>query len=441
MLQYVQNRSFSYARNMLYNFRAFYLAQLHGKPEECLQVELEDVLNYRSGLSLETEWQLGYVRTLLDSMDNSGFGVASLEALQYLRGARFRRNVRGTAIRTRDPETGAFEDTELLYIQSCLNDCYADGRITLYQFAVAWLLIAYGSRPCQIAALKECDLVVSNGSDGKAYSLRIPRAKQIGQSERGEFKLRHCSKPIGQLIEEVIDWNSREFQGINLEKEKWPLFFADRRERFSVDHHISAERVYYIFNDVISRISNLKTNAKRFRSTIAQRAVDDGKDKYTVAELLDHSSTQSVYPYFDASPKIVARLDRALAMELAPLAQAFSGAVVHNENDAVRGGDRSSRIYDRTLQDNVSAALGNCGQTGLCELSAPYACYTCRRFQPWIDGPHDEFMEKLIADRQRMVDNGYSPRIFEIRDRTILAVAQVIQYCDGKLDVPLESLK
>ncbi|WP_441229528.1 site-specific integrase [Tardiphaga sp. 215_C5_N2_1] len=439
MLRVAERSSFGYTVNMFSHFLNLYLSQLHGKAAICSEVSLEDVLNYRATLCEQTEWKLGYVRRMFVDLHEMGLSITSHQAKEYLDDARLRRNVSGTEIRTRDPHTGAFDDVELLHIQSSLNENYERGKITLYQYAVGWLLIAYGSRPCQIAALKASDLIVVTSDDGKNYALRIPRAKQMGEEIRESFKVRHCSKAIGQLLEEVIEHNNMVYSGLDLERESWPLFFASRRERDSVDHHTSVERISYIMDSVVGRISRLKTNSRRFRSTIGQRAVDDGKDKYTVAELLDHSNVQSVAPYFEAGPKIVVRLDRALAMEMAPVAQAFSGTLVNGENEARGGDNRSSRIYDRTLQDNV--ALGTCGQSGPCELSVPYACYTCRRFQPWVDGPHEEFMNSLIADRQRMVEEDYSPRIFAIRDRTILAAAQVVQYCivaRGILEEPQE---
>ncbi|MGO7609345.1 hypothetical protein ACC695_38920, partial [Rhizobium ruizarguesonis] len=77
--------------------------------------------------------------------------------------------------------------------------------------------------------------------------------------------------------------------------------------------------------------------------------------------------------YFEASPAMVLRLDRQLAMELAPLAQAFAGVVVNTEADELRGGDRSSRIYDRSLIDNVADPMGTCGQMSFCGLAVPFA--------------------------------------------------------------------
>jgi hypothetical protein len=48
-------------------------------------------------------------------------------------------------------------------------------------------------------------------------------------------------------------------------------------------------------------------------------------------------------------------------------------------------------------------------------------------------------MAALIADRERMVAEEYNPKIYTIRDRTILAVAEVIQLCSGDRDLSSEA--
>ena len=370
-------------------------------------------------------------------MEALGYGVCSDEAISFLRNSKIKGNVKGTSIRTRDPEEGAFSDSELLSIQSSLNDAYANGEVEFQSYAMAWLFLAYGARPVQIASLKEKDLVISvDASGARFYALRIPRAKQHGERVRDSFKTRYCSKQIGQLLELLVEKN----RSLKIDQEiadgEWPLFINDRKGDLpGLSYHISSKSLGARLKKTLGRLTGLKTNTKRFRITLAQRAVDDGKDKYTVAELLDHSDTQNVAVYFEASPAMVERLDRHLAMELAPLAQAFAGVLVLAEAGARRGDDPASRIYDKTLRNNVDRPLGTCGQMSFCGLHAPFACYTCRHFQPWIDAPHEEFLRALIEDRDRMVAEGYSPKIYNIKNRTVLAVAEVIQLCTAETEM------
>jgi integrase len=430
-----KEKSFAHGSNLYNNFLWFYRSVLSMLNASCERIELSHILTFKATLNDATEWKLGVLRILLTDMSRLGFGIASDEVLEYLESSTIRGNIKGTSIRTRDPNKGAFSDTELLAIQSSLNDAYASGEISLYGFAIVWLFLAYGCRPIQIAAMKEKDLLVSENGDGKAYALRIPRAKQRGRGHRDVFSARYCSKPIGALLERVIERNASRRVELQLDEGDAPLFISREVGGMpELEYHRTSHSIGATVNTAIKRLSGLKGNSKRFRITLGQRAVDDGKDKWTVAELLDHSDTQNVEVYFEASPAMVLRLDRHLAMTLAPLAQAFSGVVVETEQEARRGNDRSSRIYDRTLVDNIADPLGTCGQMSFCGLAAPYACYTCRHFQPWIDGPHEEFMAAMIADRKRQEDDGISPKIFTIRDRAILAAAEVIQLCSAEKD-------
>ncbi|TCA66468.1 site-specific integrase [Rhizobium leguminosarum] len=435
LVWYLEHCSFSHAKNLYNRFVAFYFKVFSLRNDICDTVEISDILNYRATLNHKTEWKLGTLRILLEGAGSLGCSFCSQAVQDYLREATIRGNIKGTSIRTRDPKGGAFSNAELMSIQAAMNDAYAEGRIKLYPYAAVWLFLAYGPRPIQIAALKESDLVVAENNDGRAYALRMPRAKQHGQGLRTAFKTRYCSKQIGILLEEVILANRKMRKQVGLVGDDWPMFMARQDgELPGLRFHMSSQQIGYLLNEAAARVIGLKTNAKRFRITLAQRAVDDGKDKHTVAELLDHSDTQNVGVYYEASPAMVPRLDRHLAMELAPIAQAFAGVVVAFDEKHGREINPSSRIFDRSLNNAADEALGLCGQMSFCGLAIPYACYTCRHFKPWLDGPHEEFMAALIDDRERMIAEDISPKLYTIRDRTILAVAEVIQLCAAQLD-------
>ncbi|RWL85676.1 MAG: site-specific integrase [Mesorhizobium sp.] len=437
LARHAENNSYAHFQNIFSRFLAFYRAELEDLATPCGKVSLPHVLNYKTKQSAATEWKLGVLRILFLDMEALGYGICSDEAVRFLRDSTIKGNVKGTSIRTRDPEEGAFSDGELLSIQSAVNEAYARGDLDLPTYAMAWLFLAYGARPIQIAALKEKDLVVCADANGtRFYALRMPRAKQHGEGTRDSFKTRYCSKQIGQLLELLIKENRALKADSRIADGEWPLFIANAEGNLPrLQYHMSSHAVGRQLRTKLGRITGLKANAKRFRITLAQRAVDDGKDKYTVAELLDHSDTQNVEVYFEAGPAMVERLDRHLAMELAPLAQAFAGVLVLSEADARRGDDPRSRIYDKTLRNNVDRPLGTCGQMSFCGLHAPFACYTCRHFQPWLDAPHEEFLLALIEDRDRMVAESYSPKIYNIKNRTILAVAEVVQLCAAETEM------
>jgi hypothetical protein len=60
---------------------------------------------------------------------------------------------------------------------------------------------------------------------------------------------------------------------------------------------------------------------------------------------------------------------------------------------------------------------------------APIACYTCAYFQPWLDGPHEEVLDGLIGQRDRVAALTGDLKVASTNDRLILAVSDVIHRC------------
>ncbi len=180
--------------------------------------------------------------------------------------------------------------------------------------------------------------------------------------------------------------------------------------------------------DSVSERTGVKiyVTASRFRRTLGTRAAREGLNELVIAELLDHSDTQNVGVYIEAVPEIVERIDKGMAMHLAPLAQAFVGVLIDNEASATRAGDPSSRIV---TPDDLSRPVGSCGSYGFCGAMAPIACYTCRNFQPWVDGPHERILDQLVAERERIFSETGDLTIASVNDRVILACAEVVRLC------------
>ncbi len=171
----------------------------------------------------------------------------------------------------------------------------------------------------------------------------------------------------------------------------------------------------------------LKVSARRFRYTLATRAIDNGASAYEVADALDHSDLQNVGVYFDVHSNIVTHIDQAVAMALAPRAQAFA-KLVEREDDAERGDQHGSRCYYGDRERDIVEPVGTCGNHSFCNISAaPLACYTCPMFQPWMDGPHDLVLDGLLRDREKKSELGLNPKMVAINDHVIIEVAGVIQ--------------
>ena len=170
----------------------------------------------------------------------------------------------------------------------------------------------------------------------------------------------------------------------------------------------------------------LNISSNRFRYTTGTRAAREGFGEMVIAELLDHSDNQNAGVYIENIPEHVESLDKAVGHHLARYAQAFAGVLIDEEKDATRGDDLNSRIKID------GEGIGSCGSYGFCGANVPIPCYTCIHFQPWLDGPHEVVYEELIAERNRLVDVTGDMQIAAVNDRSILAVADVIQQCTAR---------
>lgn len=352
---------------------------------------------------------------------------------------KLRKRETGIAVLTWDPELGPFTSIEQVGIQDALNEAYGAGRLSEEIYLLAWLFIALGSRPVQLAALKVCDVVRSLAADGtESFLLLVPRAKQQNPLLRQELKPRALVNQIGRPLFHYAQRVSERFIGEFPDSHQAPLFPFPLHSRCSVSgqgwgkYHRTSESLRGLLVSALDKLSVrsertgavINVCALRFRRTFGTNIAREGHGVLVIADLLDHSRTDSAGVYVAATPELAIRIEKATALYMAPLAQAFNGQLIDHESSAIRGADRSSRIIDLRI-DQSARPMGSCGSFSFCGLNAPVACYTCQCFQPWLDGPHEAVLDFLLEDAKRYSDG----RIAAINDRTLLAVAEVVQLC------------
>ncbi len=423
-----QNRSTSHARNSFESYAAF-CRKILGN-HETDEIRLEHLLKWRQSLTPTTVWKLAVVRGLLERAEGLGFGMCSQEAHAYLRDAVIPGNRKGVDVRTRDPDRGPFTTLELETLNAAINRGYASGRVSLSDYGLCLMLMAYGIRPMQIASMKVSDLIPATGAGGETvFTLRIPRAKQRGHVARDSFRFRACDARIGEVLTLLSAQVTGRFAGID--SGQAPLFIGAGRGGIpGFDFHMSAKEVGVRVTAVLGTLAPFPANARRFRYTLATRARDDGANIFVLADLLDHSDTQNVKVYTEGGPDVVETLNRTMALELAPVAQAFAGLLVSRHDPLAAEGGTGKRIHERALSDGDDP-LGNCGRHGFCGLTRPLACYTCMNFRPWEDGPHSQMLDRLLAERELQRLKGRSPRIYGLLDRTVAAIAMVVRLCEN----------
>ncbi|KJK04647.1 hypothetical protein UB44_03275 [Burkholderiaceae bacterium 26] len=447
LLWYAENRAAQYVTSLFYRSKKLFLfkSSISGKPLS--EITDVDLLNYKSNIGPDREWYLGTLSGFLEQWALLGLNGVTESALLLLTQLRLKGCPKGVAIATMDPTDGPLTALELEAIQAALNITYASNSVSLDDYVLCWLLMALGQRTKQYAALRVSDIRPVPAGDGSlTYVLRMPRAKTGSSDPRAEFKDRVLSPDLGPLVMKQAAQVKARFVGVLVDVEEAPMFPGKLVDEpiAGYEYHRTSDQLR---DRIISTLSKLLVSSertgdlvhigpRRFRSTIGTRAAEEGYGELVIAELLDHSDTQNVGVYVRATPAIVERIDRALAMNVASMAQAFAGTLIDGPEEASRADDPSSRIRAPAITGNF-AAISSCGKHGFCGFLKPIACYTCKSFEPWLDGPHEQVLEYLLAERERLFK--VDKRIACVNDRTIFAVAEVIQRCDTEHLVRQES--
>jgi integrase len=414
-----------------------FLRKTTSAPIDC--ISSAELLSYRSSLDRQLQYYLGSLAGLLKKWHALGWPGVTADAVQLLNELRLKGNRKGVAVLTMDHQYGPYTDVEFAGIQAALDEGYRTSQVDIASYLLAELFILLGQRPVQYAALKVRDVSVRRTPEGDlVYCINVPKAKQRNTPLRSRFTERVVISRIGVLLVEYADHIKQQFSKQLPDASDAPLFpsRAVRRWARGFEHHLDANDLRFWLQDTLGklRVRSERTGNLvhilpiRFRRTIATRAAEEGYGELIIAELLDHTDTQNVGVYVEATPAIVERIDRAVAMQMAPLAQAFAGVLIKDESEAIRGNDRSSRIVDPRIDPSMQP-MGSCGNFGFCGLLAPIACYTCSNFQPWLDGPHEAVLAHLLQRREQLMSTA-GARIAAVEDRTILAVAEVIRRCE-----------
>lgn len=398
-----------------------------------------DILNYKSCLESANAWYVGTLAGLLKKWHRLGYPGVDGDVLQLFEQLRTKGNAKGVAVLTMDPEEGPYTTIEVEGLQAALNAAFANGRIETADYVMAWLYLLLGQRNKQYAALKVCDVRITSDADGNTtYSIMMPRAKKGTVSVRDGMLERPLIEQFGEILVGYAKQVERAFSGILDDPRQAPLFPSSEGtwEAAGYEYHQPAADMGSRLKRTLERLSVhsertgkvIKVSARRFRRTIGTRAAEEGYSPLVIAGLLDHADTQNVGVYTANSPAIIERIDRAIAMDMAPLAQAFAGSLV---DGSYSDPESASRIIDLRI-DRSGKTMGECGKDSYCGFSAPIACYTCRNFEAWVDGPHEAVLAHLLKRREQLLQSG-DKRIAAVNDRTILAVAAVIQCCTPQL--------
>jgi len=411
------------------------------------------LINYRALLTPETEWNLGRLRTLLRQWHRLGYPGVTDEVIQLLDQWRLKGGLKGEVVKRMDPVQGPLTDIELQGFNEAVVRAFELDEITLTELAMCLVISNTGRRPVQISHLRVCDVVSGKNHKGEPfYGMNIPRAKQRA-GFRADFKFCAVTQDLFAVVQaqaknaiQVTEY-CLGFELQEADRQQIPLFpdlkaisgveapirlrelaHTDKLHRRSVEITETIQTVAKCLGVHSERTGEqLSITARRFRYTTGTRAAREGFGELVIAELLDHSDTQNSGVYIKNIPEHAERLDEAVGFQLAPYAQAFAGVLVDSEKSAKRGSDATSRIRTEEGQ-----GIGTCGEHGFCGANVPIPCYTCMHFQPWLDGPHEQVYQDLLAQRERVKEITGDLQVAATLDRSIIAVADVITRCEKR---------
>lgn len=441
---YAKRSSPSHARNLTERF-SHYLKNL-GDAEV---FSVPSMISYRALLGKKREWYVGSLRVFIYQWHRLGYEGISEECLALLDKWVIKGNEKGFAVQSMCPEDGPLTDIEMLGVVDAVSESFASKALSVEQTAIALVVSMTGRRPIQITALKIKDLMSPKPGE---YWINFPRGKRRGGIWRSEFKKFPIVEDLWMVLQAQADLvkstisaavSPSVFKAVDYRE--FPVFpnynmiGAATSVSDFVDTdmlHLPGQAIYQVMKDVSSVVNvvserhglPMKLNPNRFRYTLGTNLAREGRGISVIAEALDHSDTQNAGVYVRNTPDIVGRIDKAVALQLAPFAQAFRGVLVTSENEAVRGSDPTSRISSVDGRKRV----GTCGSYGWCGAMAPLVCYTCIHFQPWLDGPHEEVLDGLLAERDQVLVTTGDMKIASVNDRLILAVSQVVADCKTK---------
>ena len=423
----------AYLINLFNAFKHFVDSRQDASPLSA--IDITEVSNYSARLGQSQKWRLGTLNVVLQKWVLLGAPGVDPACATHLDERRKPGNIKGAAVRTRDPENGPFSEAEYTALYKAVDAAYGSGEVPRWLAVLTRLLFACGGRISQYASLKVLDLKLTNGQ----YVISLPQAKGRERNNRESFKdydlspqtIRLLLEHIAHLKELGFDTDSPLFPAKVVMK-MGPVQDLRSPDDIFFGHCISSSLGKLLVKELKAiaptterlNFGPLPVNPTRFRYTFGTRLVEEGASKAVVADRLGQTDLQNVDVYYEASPKIVDNIDKAMDAQLAPLAAAFRGRLIKGEEQSTHKGAPGSRIIDFRVSAQPLASCAGKGQG--CSFNKPVACYSCFKFEPWLDAPHEKVLARLEAEREKHAGD---ERIARVNDDAILAVRQVIAEC------------
>lgn len=263
----------------------------------------------------------------------------SAEAILFLGNVKVKKIYANKYIKTHDYKKGPFSDSQLKVIIDSISIAYKEEKVSLSNYLLTILVAYSGRRPMQISQLEAGDLLAFNGE----YFLNIPRIKQRN-GYRKEFRklqipeklftqLTYLVEAVSSLVSETLKVDLSEKQ-----KRKLPIFIntypfkkgcVDLNMVESGGLKLAPYAITLKIRNTINRSINEyqaylgSINSRRFRYSLGTKVAQLGYSPSLIANILDHSSINSVMSYIKNTAENGKRINEAVNELMKPLANKF----------------------------------------------------------------------------------------------------------------------
>lgn len=329
----------------------------------------------------------------------------NFEYAEYLDNISISGNLKGQSVLSLDDNDGPLSENELSLLIALLNTDKNDSTDKL----LAYLFLTLGTNPRNLLLLKWTDFSFIADADFKIYFLKVPRIKKR-TIVRTDFKLRELDSRVGTLMEKLSLQKKGEYVFVN--SLNLPYTTISLRKKF----------IKYI--ETISHGSDfekIEITPRRLRYTFATRLVMSGVSKERLADLLDHTDLQNIQVYYDLRHKIKGYLTEAENKKLKHIVGRFEGTI----KKSTEQGQKDIKYYS----SKTTPILGSCGSKTLCDLSPPYSCFVCKKFNAFEDSldSYKEVRDDLVSwKNKRIQEHDENDRIQVQMDEVLASLDYLI---------------
>ncbi|MDO8932133.1 MAG: hypothetical protein Q7U97_07060 [Rhodocyclaceae bacterium] len=484
LADYARRGSFNQCISLEQSFRKFLD---HAPPAEDVIAET-DVVGFRD-FTRDRDGHdangLEKLRPFLAQWHGLGFPGVSAALVERMEGWTLKHREQHARVNRHDPNDGPLPPDEQRALQVGALRAYEERRLRTDRYAAYRLLDLAGRRPGQLVQLKWRDMDDTRFEDAKPSGgpprrlllLKVPRIK--GRRKwREHFRAIPLTEDEWNLLVLLKMETTQRFDrlleatGLMLQEHDRRAIHADlpmfpgwgrleaslaaigdlvaqgrhgdaiallRDEAASDAWETTAKRIWEYLDQVVAAAGAtnragepLAAFPTRLRYTLLANLERLGCPRTVIAWNLDHDTLISLPSYSKNGPDRAARWSKATLARMQRLAGFYEVKVVDCEEDAVGGDDPE---HSRLLIANAEGGA-TCAVKRGCGMSIPRACYNgCPHFQPWVDGPHEAFLEELLAERDDFL-NHLDPvterATIEAADALILAVAATIHLCEER---------